>query len=157
MGRAPHQGRWMRASAADDEAVQRALGECELADLAERVASELSGGEQRRVAIARALAQQAPVLLLDEPASHLDLKHAAATWKLVTRACRERDLVCLAVLHDLAAAARFADEVVLMAEGRIVAQGAPRAVLSAENVERVFGARVEVSTAADGFPVFVTL
>jgi iron complex transport system ATP-binding protein len=138
MGRAPHQGAWMRASARDVEAVDRALDACELGELAHRPVAELSGGEQKRVAIARALAQEAPLLVLDEAAAHLDVRHSILVHELVRRELERRDLACVAVLHDLNAAARWADRVALLKGGRLVAEGTVPEVMTYRKLTEVF-------------------
>jgi iron complex transport system ATP-binding protein len=138
MGRAPHQGAWMRASEGDRAAVDRALEACELRELADRPVAELSGGEQKRVAIARALAQEAPVLLLDEAGAHLDVRHSIAVHELIRRELLGRELACVAVLHDLNAAARYADRVVLLKAGRIVAEGTVPEVMTYRRLTDVF-------------------
>ena len=148
MGRAPHQGRLMRETRLDRNAVSAAIEACSLRELVTRPVAELSGGEQKRVHIARALAQQAPILLLDEAAAHLDIRHAAALYALVRREVDARQLACLMTTHDLNAAAEHADRVVLLRNGRIVADGPPRDVMTAELVEQTFDVPVEVL--ADG-------
>lgn len=138
MGRAPHQGAWMRASEADHAAVDRAMAACELSDLASRPVAELSGGEQKRVAIARALAQEAPLLVLDEAGAHLDVRHTIAVHELLRRELSRRSLACVAVLHDLNAAARYADRVVLLKGGRIVAEGTVPQVMTYRRLRDAF-------------------
>ena len=149
MGRAPHQGRWMRASATDAEAVRRALEASDLVALAGRPVASLSGGEQQRVAVARVLAQSAPVLLLDEAAAHLDLRHTAATLALVRADVNARGAACLAVMHDLNAAAAFADRVLVLEGGRVAADVGPDD-LDPALLERVFGVALEVGTRESG-------
>jgi iron complex transport system ATP-binding protein len=138
MGRAPHQGAWMTASAADRAAVDRAVEACELGALAARPVAALSGGEQKRVAIARALAQEAPILLLDEAGAHLDVRHSIAVHELVRRELAERALAVVAVLHDLNAAARYADRVALLKDGKIVAEGTVPEVMTYRRLKEVF-------------------
>jgi iron complex transport system ATP-binding protein len=138
MGRAPHQGAWMRASSGDREAVDRAMEACELHGLAARPVAALSGGEQKRVAIARALAQEAPLLLLDEAGAHLDVRHTIAVHELVRRELSRRELCCVAVLHDLNAAARYADRIALLKAGQIVAEGTVPEVMTYRRLREVF-------------------
>jgi iron complex transport system ATP-binding protein len=138
MGRAPHQGAWMHATEADHAAVERAIEACELVDLAARSVAALSGGEQKRVAIARALAQEAPVLVLDEAGAHLDVRHAISIHELIRRELTRRDLACIAVLHDLNAAARYADRVALLKAGRVVAEGTVPEVMTYRHLTDVF-------------------
>lgn len=144
MGRAPHQGAWMRASSADRIAVDRAIDACALGPLAARPVAELSGGEQKRVAIARALAQEAPVLLLDEAGAHLDVRHTIAVHELVRREIARRSIACVAVLHDLNVAARYADRVALLKEGRVVAEGTIEEVMTYRRLKDVFEADLYV-------------
>jgi iron complex transport system ATP-binding protein len=144
MGRAPHQGAWMRASDADDVAVERAIDACALGPLASRPVAELSGGEQKRVAIARALAQEAPLLLLDEAGAHLDVRHTIAMHEVVRREIARRGIACIAVLHDLNVAARYADRVALLKEGRVVAEGTIEEVMTYRKLKDVFEADLYV-------------
>ncbi|MBM4356603.1 MAG: ABC transporter ATP-binding protein [Deltaproteobacteria bacterium] len=154
MGRAPHQDRWQSLRPDDRRVVAEALAACELEALAERPFEALSGGEQQRVQLARALAQTTPVLLLDEAAAHLDVRHAVALHRRVRDLVRERGLACLAAMHDLNAAARFGDRVLLLREGRVVALGTPDEVMTAELLERTFGVAIEVGRRPDGRPMF---
>ncbi len=144
MGRAPHQGTWMRASDEDDAIVTRALESCDLARLSERPVTHLSGGEQKRVAIARALAQSARALVLDEAASHLDIRHAIELHEVVCREVAERQLVCVVVLHDLNAAARYADRIALLKAGHLVACGTIEEVMTYRRLKEVFEAELYV-------------
>jgi len=138
MGRAPYQGAWMAASEADHAAVARAIEACDLGGLAGRPVAELSGGEQKRVAIARALAQEAPILVLDEAAAHLDVRHSIALHELVRRELERRAIACVAVLHDLNAAARYADHVALLKNGQMVAEGAVEEVMTYRRLRDAF-------------------
>lgn len=144
MGRAPHQGVWMRASPADESAVERALVACDLTELRGRPVAELSGGEQKRVAIARALAQEAKILLLDEASAHLDVRHSIAVHEVVRREVEERRLACVAVLHDLNVAAQYADRVALLKAGRLVALGRVEEVMTYARLKDVFEAELYV-------------
>lgn len=144
MGRAPHQGAWMRASDEDDAIVEHALSSCDLEALADRPVMHLSGGEQKRVAIARALAQSARALVLDEAASHLDIRHAVELHEVVCREVATRGLVCVVVLHDLNVAARYADQVALLKAGRLVACGTVEEVMTYRRLKEVFEAELYV-------------
>jgi iron complex transport system ATP-binding protein len=155
MGRAPHQGRWMRAGPGDADAVRAALEACDLVHLAARPVEALSGGEQRRVAIARALAQRADVLLLDEPTAHLDVRHAIEVLSVVRREVEERDVACVAVLHDLNLAAAFAERVVLLQAGRVVAAGSAEEVITRAALEAAFDAPLHVGDLAETGARFV--
>lgn len=138
MGRAPYQGAWMQASTRDEQAVDRALAACQLEPLAHRLVTALSGGEQQRVTIARALAQEAPILLLDEANAHLDVRHFIAVNELVRREVQERELACVMVLHDLNAAAQYADRIALLKAGRLVAHGSIEEVMTYRRLKEVF-------------------
>jgi len=144
MGRAPYQGAWMRASSRDEGVVERVITACELEDLRDRDVSTLSGGEQQRVAIARALAQEAPVLLLDEAGAHLDVRHFIALSELVRREVEERGLACVMVLHDLNAAAQYADRIALLKGGRLMAHGSIEDVMTYRRLKEVFEAELYV-------------
>ena len=144
MGRAPHQNALLLASDVDRARVSDALARCDLAALADRRVDELSGGEQRLVAIARALAQDAPTMLLDEPGAHLDIRHAYDVYELLRQEIDQRELACVAVLHDLNAAAQFADRVVLLSAGRVVADGPIDEVMTYQRLREVFAADLYV-------------
>lgn len=142
-GRHPHQSALKRWSEADEKAVQDALARTRLTELTTRIVDELSGGQRQRVWIAMALAQQTPLLLLDEPATYLDISHQIDVLDLCTSLQREgRTLV--AVLHDLNQAARYATHLIVMQDGRLVACGHPADVVTAELVRQVFGVGVRV-------------
>jgi len=115
-----------------------------VANLAARRIDELSGGERQRVFLARALAQQPAVLLLDEPTTHLDLRHQTGLHDIARQRCRQDGLGVLSVLHDLNLAAAYCDRLVLLAAGRVVCAGRPADVLEAGRLEAVFGTRVWV-------------
>jgi iron complex transport system ATP-binding protein len=139
MGRAPHQGPWMGETAEDRCAIDVAIERMDLVGHERRPIETLSGGEQRRVAVARALAQTSRLLLLDEPAASLDLRHRVELHEaLAAIAARDR-IACVAATHDFDVAAPYASRVVLLDSGRIVADGPPDEVLTRENVRAVFG------------------
>lgn len=142
-GRYPHQGFFRSWSPGDsshhDLAVQRALEATETLELAERNVDELSGGQRQRVWIAMALAQETEVLLLDEPTTYLDLAHQVEVLDLVTDLNRKRGTTVAIVLHDLNLAARYADHIIAMKNGAVVALGDPSAVVTEELVRSVFG------------------
>ncbi|WP_461011397.1 ABC transporter ATP-binding protein [Streptomyces capparidis] len=155
-GRQPHQSWWRQWSQADERAVAEALERTGTADLADRQVEELSGGQRQRVWIAMALAQDTGILLLDEPTTYLDIAHQVEVLDLMRRLNRERGRTVVAVLHDLNQAARYADHLVAMKSGRIVAQGAPRDVVTADLVHEVFGLRsVVVPDPVTGDPLVV--
>lgn len=138
-GRYPHQGMFSRWSAADDDAVREALEATDSLELADRPVEELSGGQRQRVWISMALAQQTDVLLLDEPTTFLDVSHQVDVLDLVTDLNRARGTTVVIVLHDLNLAARYADHLFAVKNGRIFAEGTPREVVTPETVEAVFG------------------
>ncbi|WP_281180794.1 ABC transporter ATP-binding protein [Chondromyces crocatus] len=144
MGRSPHQGAWMRASDEDQDATHRALDACGLVDLAERPVDQLSGGEQRRVAIARALAQGGEILVLDEPGAHLDIRHSIELYEVIRREVAERRLACVAVLHDLNAAAQYADRIALLKGGSLLARGTIEEVMTYQRLKDAFEAELYV-------------
>ncbi len=144
MGRAPHQDGWMRAGEEDRRVVSEVLELCDLTQLASRPVDELSGGEQKRVAIARALAQKPRVLLLDEPAAFLDVRHQIALYDLLAQSVAREKLACLVVMHDLNVAAQYATRVVLAKEGRFVAVGAVDEVMTYARLRETFDADLYV-------------
>ncbi|MCM2562989.1 ABC transporter ATP-binding protein [Lutimaribacter sp. EGI FJ00015] len=136
LGRTPHRARAL--SQADRAAVTRALDWMDLSDMRNRTATRLSGGEQARVLIARALAQDTPLLLADEPVSGLDPAHQIATMRTFGQVARSGRAV-LVSLHDLGLAARHCSRLILLGQGRVVADGPPGQVLTPELVAQVFG------------------
>lgn len=150
MGRAPHARRLFGSTADDERAVARALSDADALDLAHRFADELSGGERQRVLVAMALAQEPELLLMDEPTLHLDLAHQVALLSTIRRLRAQRGLTVLAVLHDLNLAAAFAPRVVVLAGGRVAADGPPGDVLTSALVERAFGVAVDEVRGTDG-------
>lgn len=136
-GRYPHRGLFGGFGAADAVAVDEALARTGMTDLADHPIGELSGGQRQRVWIAMALAQQPRILMLDEPTSFLDLTHQLEVLELLAASQREGTTV-VTVLHDLTLAARFADTVVVMHEGKLVAEGAPAEVLTRETLRAAF-------------------
>ena len=155
LGRAPHLPAFAAPGEADRAAVTDAMRRMEVEDFARRPATALSGGEKARVLIARALAQQAPLMLADEPAAGLDPAHQIALMRVFAGLAREGGSV-VACLHDLGLAARWCTRLVLMSGGRIVADGAPRAVLTAERLRATY--HVEAFLAEhEGGPVVLPL
>ena len=158
MGRAPHQGALMRPSPEDVASTERALLRTELLALAARRVDTLSGGEQRLVAIARALAQGAPVLLLDEPTAFLDVRHARDVYARIRDEVTLRGLACILVVHDPNAAAQYADRVVLLREGRVLADGPVEAVMTARLLGELYDAELYAGVnELDGSRYFVPL
>jgi len=149
LGRHPHADAFSPLSDADRAAVSRALAATAVEPLAARPVTTLSGGERARVALARALATEAPILLADEPTMSLDPRHQLVVMDLLARAAYDGGAV-LAIVHDLALAARFADRVVMMDRGRLVADGAARDVLDPERIAAVFGVDAVITDSAVG-------
>ncbi|MER7819796.1 ABC transporter ATP-binding protein [Streptomyces sp. NPDC096153] len=155
-GRQPHQAWWKQWSDEDERAVTEAMERTDVTALADRPVDELSGGQRQRVWIAMALAQDTDLLLLDEPTTFLDIAHQVEVLDLVRRLNHERSRTVVAVLHDLNQAARYADHLVAMKDGRIVAEGHPTDIVTAELVEEVFGlASVVVADPVTGSPLVV--
>jgi iron complex transport system ATP-binding protein len=154
MGRYPRLGPWQRERAEDADAIARAMDRCDVARFADRWLSTLSGGERQRVRLARALAQDAPVLVLDEPTAFLDIRHEMTTFELL-RDLRDEGTTVVVATHNLNLAARYADALLLLDRGRLSAIGAPGAVLTAERVERVYEWPVSIVADDAGAPQIV--
>ncbi|WP_440710786.1 ABC transporter ATP-binding protein [Herbiconiux sp. YIM B11900] len=138
-GRFPRQGLFRQWTEEDDHAVATALRSTDTIGIADRRVEELSGGQRQRVWIAMALAQETDILLLDEPTTFLDVTHQIEVLDLLHELNRTRGTTVVMVLHDLNLAARYADHLVVMSQGSIVAEGAPREVISTEIVRTAFG------------------
>jgi len=149
-GRAPH-GRGAFESAADLQAVERAMIVTDTLQFRHRRLGQLSGGERQRVILAAALAQEPRVLLLDEPTAFLDLEHQVALWKLLSR-LREEGLAVLVITHDLNLASAFSDRIVLLHRGRAVADAPPAQALTPARLGEVFRVPVTVAAAAGERP-----
>ncbi|MBF6050310.1 ATP-binding cassette domain-containing protein [Streptomyces eurocidicus] len=143
-GRYPHQGLLRQWSREDERIVQESMAATGVGALGDRHVDELSGGQRQRVWIAMALAQQTPLLLLDEPTTYLDIQHQIEVLDLCADLHETQGRTLVAVLHDLNHAARYATHLIAMRDGRVVAEGAPGEVVTAELVERVFGLRCQV-------------
>ncbi len=143
MGRYPHLGRFEIEGAADEAIAREAMELTETEEFAERTLDTLSGGERQRVFVSRALAQQPRVLLLDEPTANLDVLHKLRVLDLV-RQLVDEGLTAVAAIHDLGMAARYCDRLVLLSEGRVLADGTPEEVLAPVIIEAAFGVRSAV-------------
>jgi len=144
MGRTPHVRGLGFENKRDDDVVNNAMELTDIAHLAENPITQLSGGDRQRVFIARALAQEPDILLLDEPNAHLDITHQLDVLHLTRSLCKQRGLTVLAVFHDLNLAALFSTRILLLANGRAVALGSPREVLTQNSISTVFRTKVTV-------------
>jgi iron complex transport system ATP-binding protein len=155
-GRQPHQHWWSTWSPEDEKAVTEAVRQTDVEHLLDTEVESLSGGQRQRVWIAMALAQQTDLLLLDEPTTFLDIAHQVEVLDLLSRLVSVGARTVVAVLHDLNQAARYADHIVAMREGRIVTEGAPERVVTREMVAEVFGlSSLVVPCPASGAPLVV--
>ena len=142
MGRAPYLKRFQWEGPRDLEIAREAMRLTDCLDFAGRDVRSLSGGERERVLLARALAQEPKILLLDEPTTHLDLKHQSEIYRLLRKLHAQQGLTLIVVLHDLNFAATACQRLLLLADGGLQADGPPLAVLKAETIREVFGAEV---------------
>jgi iron complex transport system ATP-binding protein len=150
LGRTPHLAALARERRSDLAVVEQVLARLDLEGLAGRALHTLSGGERQRTVLARVLAQQAGLLLLDEPTTGLDVGHAQALLDLVDRLRTEEGATVVSTLHDLTLSAQYADRLLLLDGGSVVASGTPEQVLTRPIIERHYGAAVEVLTTDNG-------
>ena len=150
MGRYSHISRFRFEDAQDYLVAQKAMKETRTWGLRSRLVTDLSGGERQRVVIARALSQEPKVLLLDEPTTHLDIRHQLEVLNLIKELNQTQGLTVLAVFHDLNLASRFCDRILLMDRGRIMASGRPEEVLTAQNIEKAFKVKAIIGRSARG-------
>jgi iron complex transport system ATP-binding protein len=155
LGRTPHLGLRLTPTTRDHEAAWAVLQRLDLEPLADRPLDRLSGGERQRVVVARALAQEASILVLDEPTTSLDVGHQFEVLELVEDLRVERGLTVVTTLHDLTLAGQFADRVALLSGGRLAAVGTPAEVLTAERIGEHYGVAAEVVPDGDGVIVTV--
>ena len=146
MGRAPHKKALERDNAKDYEIVEEALKTVGMEGFAQRSFSTLSGGEQQRVILARALAQQTPCLILDEPTNHLDITHQLQLMRIV----KNLSATVISAIHDLNIAAMFCDRIYALKEGRIIARGTPREVLTKDFIRQVYQVDAEITKDSSG-------
>ena len=144
LGRTPHIGYFASETRTDRLAAERAMARLGLRQFTDRVLGSLSGGELQRVVLARALAQEAPILLLDEPTSALDLGRQQVALELLDELRRDSELTVLSAMHDLSLAGQYADRLLLLDGGRLVAQGKPSAVLSEDVIGAHYDAKVRI-------------
>ncbi|MBP9940828.1 MAG: ABC transporter ATP-binding protein [Comamonas sp.] len=140
LGRLPHQSSWSANSARDWEIVHRSLQQVEALHLIHRRMDQLSGGERQRVRLARSLAQEPQLLILDEPTNHLDIHHQLGLLEQV----KHSGCTTLMALHDLNLAAQYCDRIALLHQGQLLTMGTPDAVLTASNLEHVYGVGVVI-------------
>lgn len=146
MGRTPHLRRFQNESDRDVAIATVAMEATGVEELASRRMGDLSGGERQRVTIARALAQQAQVMLLDEPTANLDINYQVQIMDLVRKLCHEGGLSVLMALHDLNLAAQYCDHIVMLNRGSVYVRGTPAAVITREAIREVYGVEVYVSS-----------
>lgn len=150
LGRTPHLATLARERRSDLGVVEEVLGRLDLSDLAGRALHTLSGGERQRAVLARVLAQQAGLLLLDEPTTGLDIGHAQALLDLIDRLRYEEGATVVSTLHDLTLSAQYAEQLLLLDGGMVVASGTPEQVLTREIIEGHYAAKVEVLKTEQG-------
>lgn len=155
LGRAPYVGYFGTESRHDKHMTRDVLRRLDLSEFADRRLGALSGGERQRLVIARALAQEAPILLLDEPTAALDIGHQQQALELVARLRRDHGLTVISAMHDLTLAGQYSDRLALLYEGHCVATGLAADVLRAETLAEFYGVRVTVHHEADGTVVVI--
>jgi iron complex transport system ATP-binding protein len=153
LGRTPHLGPLAKEGARDREAAARALARLDLLGFVDRRLGTLSGGEKQRVVVARALAQEAAIVLLDEPTAALDIGHQQQALDLLDGLRAESGLTLVSAMHDLTLAAQYADRMLLLDGGRVVADGSPTDVLTAAVIARHYGAAIDVVPVGDRIAV----
>jgi iron complex transport system ATP-binding protein len=153
LGRTPHLGPLAKEGARDRDAAARSLGRLDLLPFADRRLGTLSGGEKQRVVVARALAQEAPIVLLDEPTAALDIGHQQQALELLDGLREESGLTLVAAMHDLTLAAQYADRMVLLDAGVVVADGSPADVLTEAVIAEHYGAAIDVVSVGERIAV----
>ncbi len=144
LGRTPYLNFLGQTSSKDEDLTRQCLEQVDMLHLAESRMNEISGGEQQRVLLARALAQDTPILLMDEPTAHLDLRHQLDLLKLITKQAREKNLTVLVALHDLNLASLFADRIAIIEEGHLCMAGSPKETLTTEILRSVYKVPVHI-------------
>ena len=154
LGRIPYRlGTFTRGSVADEEAIDAAISQMRIQDFLGRVFETLSGGEQARVLVARVLAQETSIILADEPTNGLDPAHQNNLMRLFQTFVSNRQKTVLVSLHDLALASRWCDRIILLNEGRVVADGSPRDAMTSSILGDVYGVKTAQIEFGDGFLV----
>jgi iron complex transport system ATP-binding protein len=155
LGRTPYIPPWGTEAGDDLRVAHRVLADLDLDTMTDRVLQSLSGGELQRVVLARALSQEAPVLLLDEPTTALDVGHQQQVLELVDELRQTRSITVLAAMHDLTLAAQYSDRLVLLVDGRATASGSAAEVLTADLLREHYGAKVTILRGPEGSVVVV--
>jgi len=153
LGRIPYLPRFYLERKEDYQAVEESMELTGTTHLRERRISELSGGERQKVVIARSLAQKPEFLLLDEPASHLDIKHQLDILNLIDKLNKEEGVTVLMISHDLNLTSHYASKLILMKEGMIFARGTPQEVISEENIKKVYEIKVKINSDGKEKPI----
>ena len=143
-GRYPHQPLFTRWRKEDEDAVTKAMQATGITHLADQSVDTLSGGQRQRAWIAMVLAQETAIMLLDEPTTWLDISHQIDLLELLSELNREKGYTLAAVLHDLNQACRYATHLIALRDGRIVAEGAPKEIVTADLIERIYGLRCTI-------------
>jgi ABC-type cobalamin/Fe3+-siderophores transport system ATPase subunit len=157
-GRYPHQPLFTRWRKEDDDAVNHAMQATGMVELANQSVDTLSGGQRQRAWIAMVLAQETAIMLLDEPTTWLDISHQIDLLELLSELNRERGYTLAAVLHDLNQACRYATHLIALRDGQIIAEGAPKEIVTAELIERIYGLRsLIIEDPVAGTPLVVPL
>jgi iron complex transport system ATP-binding protein len=149
MGRNPHVTYFSTPKKRDLELSRKALSILGLENIQNRIYTELSGGQQKLVLMARALAQETPLMLLDEPPAHLDLRNSLLILNNIKKLAKEKSIVVLMALHDPNEALLVADKVVMMKDGEIIAEGIPKNVLTPEIIKKIYDIRVEIVSSSN--------
>lgn len=144
MGRSPHLPKMSKETTKDFEIAKRAMKLADVSHLADRLITEISGGERQRALIAMCLAQEPKVLLLDEPTSHLDIAHQLSALDLIRKLNRQAGMTVIAVFHDLNLAAEYCDKLLVLDRGGVEAFGSPEDVLTTDMILKVYGAKVQI-------------
>jgi len=153
LGRIPYLPRFYLEGKNDYHIAEEAMQLTETISFRQRRINELSEGEKQRVVIARSLAQKPTLLLLDEPAAHLDIRHQLDVFNLLRRLNQERGITIILVSHDLNLASQYASRLTLLYKGKVFAQGSPREIINKENIWKVYGVKVQVTPGTKGNPL----
>ena len=156
-GRFPHRSWWQNNEVEESEIIEWSLGETGIEYLKDRLVSTLSGGERQRAWIAMALAQKPQLLMLDEPTTYLDIGHQLEVLNIIKKLNIEHKISIVMVVHDLNQALQYADNIVVMAEGKIVASGSPQSVITKDLLKGIFGVEADEIINSLGYKNFLPL